>query len=42
MQESSAVAGAKKRPTLNGGAGVSPLPAFETAIRKAGYSIVVS
>src|SRR4029077_12733833 len=30
------------RPTLNGGADVSPLPAFETVIRKAGFSIVVS
>jgi hypothetical protein len=29
-------------PTLNGGADVPPLPAFETAIRKAGFSIVVS
>jgi hypothetical protein len=30
------------RPTLNGGADMSPLPAFQTAIRKAGLSIVVS
>ena len=30
------------RPTLNGGADVSPGPAFETAVRKAGFSIVVS
>jgi hypothetical protein len=30
------------RPTLNGGADVPPLPAFETAIRKAGFFIVVS
>jgi len=29
-------------PTLDGGADVSPLPAFETAIRKAGFSMVVS
>jgi hypothetical protein len=36
MQESSPVAVAIE-PTLNGGADVSPLPAFETAIRKAGF-----
>jgi hypothetical protein len=29
-------------PTLNGGADVPPLPAFEKGIRKAGFSMVVS
>jgi len=29
-------------PAAGGGADVPPLPAFETAIRKAGFSIVVS
>jgi len=28
-------------PAAGGGADVPPLPAFETAIRKAGFSIVV-
>jgi hypothetical protein len=41
MQESRPVTVAIE-PTWSGGADVSPLPAFPMAIRKAGYSIVVT
>ena len=41
MRESSSVSIAMET-ALNGGADVRPLPAFETAIRKAGLSMVAS